>query len=40
MNDFIYAQIKKQQNWDFLGGPVVKNPYFHCKGKKKKQNQK
>ena len=37
--DFIYAQIQKQQNWDFPRGPVVKNPYFHCRGKKRSRTQ-
>ena len=39
MYDFIYAQIQKKQNWDFPLGPVVKNPYFHCRGKKRSRTQ-
>ena len=39
MYDVIYAQIKKQQNWDFAGSPVVKNPYFHCRGKKRSRSK-
>ena len=27
-----FVLVKKQDNREFLGGPVVRNPHFHCRG--------